>query len=270
MACSKARSTSTEYNRLTNLMRKLRPYDVDHLYKYRSMDEHSISVFENNEVFYSDPTSFNDPFDCRPHLIFPHDRDKTQRFLMKSCLEKFPTMDREARRKMVKERMMGPNLQETVIGSYVGYLKKAGVFCLSEKRDDLLMWSHYSESHKGYCLEFATSPKSDFSDAMKVLYSDTRPDLDMIEESKHELFQILHNKGKAWEYEEERRIVDFGGSGIHHFPPEVLTGVIFGAKISDEDRDSLRCWISQRDRNINIYQATIHDRQYKLNIERVN
>lgn len=29
-----------------------------------------------------------------------------------------------------------------------------GVVCLSEHGDDILMWSHYSDGHQGFCLEF--------------------------------------------------------------------------------------------------------------------
>lgn len=36
---------------------------------------------------------------------------------------------------------------------------KHKIYCLSEVNDSLLMWSHYSDSHKGFCLEF-----SDYTD----------------------------------------------------------------------------------------------------------
>ena len=31
---------------------------------------------------------------------------------------------------------------------------KMGILCFSEHCDDILMWSHYSDGHKGFCLEF--------------------------------------------------------------------------------------------------------------------
>jgi len=40
------------------------------------------------------------------------------------------------------------------------YFSKEKIFCLSAKNDDLLMWGHYADSHKGFCVEF-----SPFTDA---------------------------------------------------------------------------------------------------------
>ncbi|KNE87154.1 hypothetical protein PSTG_19467, partial [Puccinia striiformis f. sp. tritici PST-78] len=34
--------------------------------------------------------------------------------------------------------------------------KSIGIFCLSEKPDSELMWSHYADSHQGFVIEFET------------------------------------------------------------------------------------------------------------------
>ncbi|MBK8112877.1 MAG: DUF2971 domain-containing protein [Saprospiraceae bacterium] len=39
------------------------------------------------------------------------------------------------------------------------FLKSHNVFCLSEENDNLLLWSHYADCHKGYCVEY-----TDYSD----------------------------------------------------------------------------------------------------------
>jgi hypothetical protein len=37
----------------------------------------------------------------------------------------------------------------------VGYQPSSvGIYCVSTNYDDVLMWSHYADSHKGICLEF--------------------------------------------------------------------------------------------------------------------
>src|SRR4051812_50000619 len=36
-----------------------------------------------------------------------------------------------------------------------------GILCFLPERDNLLMWSHYADSHKGYALEFKAS-RADF------------------------------------------------------------------------------------------------------------
>jgi len=32
--------------------------------------------------------------------------------------------------------------------------KKIGIFSLSKKYDDELLWAHYANSHKGFCIEY--------------------------------------------------------------------------------------------------------------------
>ncbi len=40
-----------------------------------------------------------------------------------------------------------------------------GILCFTEKNDNLLMWSHYANSHKGFVLEFY--PEHQFFDRRK-------------------------------------------------------------------------------------------------------
>ena len=42
-----------------------------------------------------------------------------------------------------------------------------GITCLSEVKDDLLMWSHYGGKYKGFCLEF-DSKYAPFTKTLKV------------------------------------------------------------------------------------------------------
>lgn len=36
-------------------------------------------------------------------------------------------------------------------------MQHQGIACFSAKVDDLLMWSHYADGHRGFCLEFEGS-----------------------------------------------------------------------------------------------------------------
>ena len=51
------------------------------------------------------------------------------------------------------------------------------VLCLSEVNDNILMWSHYGQSHTGVVLEFPTEEKSGFSalHLLPVRYEDGPP-----------------------------------------------------------------------------------------------
>ena len=91
---------------------------------------------------------------------------------------------------------------------------------LTESADDILMWSHYADSHRGVCLRFSTEIGF-FKDAQQVVYQDERPVVNLIRDTPH-VYQrkaVLY-KSCHWEYEEEWRIIDHGtpGHGVHTFP----------------------------------------------------
>ena len=51
-----------------------------------------------------------------------------------------------------------------------------GVLCLSERPDDILLWSHYSNSHRGLCLEFDAAAYPDvFPRLRRVFYQKKYP-----------------------------------------------------------------------------------------------
>ncbi len=62
---------------------------------------------------------------------------------------------------------------------------------------------------------------------------------------------------------------DEGGSDIYPFSAELLTGVVLGALIPDDDRNKLLDWISVYPWNIKLYQARISRVKYQLDIEAV-
>src|SRR5712692_11029236 len=48
-----------------------------------------------------------------------------------------------------------------------------GILSLATRRDTFLMWSHYTNSHRGFCLEFDASTKP-FCSANQVIYASQR------------------------------------------------------------------------------------------------
>ena len=46
---------------------------------------------------------------------------------------------------------------------------QAGVLSFSKLRDDILMWAHYGDKHRGLCLEFDGSPNCIFSSNFIVI-----------------------------------------------------------------------------------------------------
>src|SRR4029077_17510760 len=111
---------------------------------------------------------------------------------------------------------------------------------------DLLMWSHYANSHRGLCLEFATSIyEVFFGRTQPVVYSGERSIFDPREPEAKQVENVVLTKSEHWTYELEWRIVEQDGDGPYEFPAETLAGVIFGCRTSDKDKTKVQRWIRE-------------------------
>lgn len=254
------------------LVKLIKPYKPKHLYKYRSMNSRGIKdLFINREIYLSDSTNFDDPFECRPVLTFHKSSLKREIFLKELAKDKFPSADKRAIKKLMKGKKHLLTDQQTLRTAYNAFVKTIGIYCLSEKNDDLLMWSLYSDSHRGFCIEFDSSPENTlFWEAFKVIYKEEYPNVNIMDIGKADEFRkALLTKSIHWKNQEEWRILKTeqeGGPGLKKFAPELLTAVIFGALMRDEDKNNLLDWIKHYPTKIDIYQAKLNARKYKLDI----
>jgi len=254
------------------LVQVIRPYPVEYLYKYRSMTSMGIeNVFRKMQIFLTDVTKFNDPFECRPVLTFHQSSHKREIYLKQLTKERFPNADKRALKKLMKGK--GPLLtnQRTLRRAYDDFVSTVGIYCLSEKNDDLLMWAHYSDSHRGLCLGFDSSKEGTlFWEAFKIVYQEDYPTVNLMAMDRGEEFRkALLTKSVHWTYEQERRIIkmeDEGGAGLYTFSPQLLLSVIFGALMSSQDKELVMKWIKDFPTKISLYQASLNERKYQLDI----
>lgn len=147
------------------------------------------------------------------------------------------------------------------------FLDKIGVFCMSEKNDHILMWSHYSASHTGFCLEFNATTEF-FGRSQKIIYKLNYPKVNFFKSTQQEKTEAsLLTKAIFWKYEKEWRVIEHRkGPRVYIFPKELLTGVIFGCSISQENRKKILKWCSDRKHWPNLYQARVKKREFGLDI----
>lgn len=122
------------------------------------------------------------------------------------------------------------------------------VGCLATDFKNRLMWSHYADSHKGFCIEYdfsRTDEKALSMTPFPVIYSEERPLISWkaaIEntpensaEATSQLMLGLLTKDKSWEYENEWRIIlNNGDDPTAKMPP--ISCVYLGANISNKDK----------------------------------
>ncbi|MCA2487088.1 MULTISPECIES: DUF2971 domain-containing protein [Vibrio] len=129
---------------------------------------------------------------------------------------------------------------------------KVGMSCFSESEsqipDNVLMWAHYAESHRGLAIKLKEK-SSTISILSKVNYVSSTPVLDSSILSEPSFFvSDLYFKSKEWKYEQERRLAipleactsldnkDAYGFPIHvhDLPTEDIEMIFLGSNASSE------------------------------------
>jgi hypothetical protein len=106
-----------------------------------------------------------------------------------------------------------------------------------------------------------------FGRAQPVLYSEKRPMFNPNWTVEDIVDAALLTKSVDWAYEREWRIIDHRvGKGPKPFPPKLLTGVIFGSRISDEDRQQIRTWLWGNGRKVSFYRGMLNEREWKIDV----
>jgi hypothetical protein len=211
------------------------------LYKYGSFEgdrrNYLREILLNNRIFFSNPYRFNDPFDCRPRLEIGtsrQDREHAKNEIFKILCEKFPqATEQQSKREAGLVLARIENYYDNLSNQYEVLLKKYGVYCLSAKYENLLMWAHYGAGHTGYCLEFNASEGSFFNNAFEVHYQKDYPVINVFRSDSERGKKAILTKSLDWAYEEEWRLTS-SEHGHMDFPSHDLIGIIFGCKTKVE------------------------------------
>jgi hypothetical protein len=218
------------------------------LFKYRTWDDdyHKL-VITNRELYFSSPSKFNDPYDCA--LPFNQHPDNSDPLKIKFKVEQtaprfFPGIyGAELEEKCAKQVMLIMQDPKTWFDDNWGYSpdelnKRFGVLSLTPHAKNYLMWSHYAQSHQGFCVEFDTRllVESIAGHYQKVTYDSNIPLFSIIELLEDGLMaKLLYTKSKDWSYEDEYRITRINHPNVSiKFNPEALIGIYFGYKMSPE------------------------------------
>ncbi len=259
---------------IDKLIQRVRPFNIEFLYRYRTIDSLEIdNIFKKQKIFMPNPVSFNDPFDCKPKIGFNGIYKQKKKFLIDLFKANNPALTKKEIKRLMREKSIIRkfNRQEVINKMFNDYQKLFGIYCLSEIPDNLLMWSHYSDKHRGFCLQFKSDdPESFFGKAFKIKYQSHYPyvNLRKIYYIKS-FFDTFTTKSTNWEYEQEWRIIKTpydGGPGWYSFEPELLTGIIIGARATNSCKKKIESLVREYPTKIELYEAKLNEREYKIDI----
>ncbi|NTU53972.1 MAG: DUF2971 domain-containing protein [Chlorobiaceae bacterium] len=124
--------------------------------------------------------------------------------------------------------------------------KEMSVICFSEVNDKILMWSHYTQGHAGFCIELERKENNDLGKwdlCAPVIYNPENKPLSFTPEeiTKPESFtKIATSKSSHWAYEKEWRLI-----GHHEYAdtliplPAPISCIIFGCKMGINEKKTI-------------------------------
>ncbi|HZV69559.1 MAG TPA: DUF2971 domain-containing protein [Saprospiraceae bacterium] len=152
---------------------------------------------------------------------------------------------------------------------------KIGISCFTEKFDDLLMWAHYADGHKGFCLEYDTSQEP-FSKLHKVNYVKSVPKLnsnkflDGSEEPSGIVEAYLTTKYIDWSHEQEWRVLHKEMYKVIYLLPSALNAVYFGSKMDLVNFEIIALILKGQNPKVKFYQMNKDPSDFKITATEVN
>lgn len=258
--------------------RNARPEIPDVLYKYRSLSddrsrEYVRQTIVENTVYFCSPSGFNDPFDCRLHFSFEGDDEAWKDYLRGVLAKQQPQLDQKRREAEIQRilttegRHRNPQVLRDMLKDLQNQTYGLGVFSLSARNDDILMWSYYARHHEGICLGFLHRV-GPLGPAFPVEYASTFPQVDWLnDDDQTQIGAFLLTKADAWRHEREWRVLNWdGGPGVRSYPPALLAEVILGARMPEEDRQQVLSWVDAHNPRPQVLEVGLRDGEYALEI----
>jgi hypothetical protein len=226
------------------------------IYKYRKDCPESRDCLETNSVWMASPDSYNDPYDCSIMLPSATLKKLLEARLVKKIVQAH-NLQNHLSPEQIEEALKSSEPLQTIVGYFPSlpgaqqggnwsnkaaffstavsqlanaatttiaeWRKFAKICSFSEVSDSILMWSHYADHHRGFCVEYDLEALSDPNHFFRrnlypVLYSSDFYDLGPFvqglsdgPETRAEFQPMLPllsmlTKFDGWGYEQEWRL----------------------------------------------------------------
>lgn len=266
------------------------------IFKYRVDCDHSRANLMNNSVWICSPEAYNDPYDCSTKISSERLASAIQRGQVRKFVELY-NLRNLISEEQIADAENGPEpladivkhlpasydnpdrgnpvklaefFSKTALPKYaeetrvfIEQVQKAVKLCsFSEINDSILMWSHYADHHRGFCLEYdLVNLDKDHplrQNLYPVVYSaniyDLTPFLEILVtvgrqkmNTTFPLLGVLH-KFIGWEYEREWRLVFLQDAIMPDRAWQAPTAarVYLGSKMSDLNKKTLKTICEQK------------------------
>lgn len=240
------------------------------LFRFSAKGSYFLNELKNKELYFSQPSEFNDPFDCQLEY---------ERVLHKDLLGFLNSANIDV---------------NSLVDQVNSHIRSARVCCFSTARKNQLMWAHYSAKHEGICIGFDTAiiaretncqmqgvdymakhPLSSKNKIRGVLDElQLREGLNLANDQQA-VFEaiagrLLCSKYSFWRYEREVRLIS-QGAVKKAISPKAITSVTIGLKATEKVKKELHSALNSDDwRHVKLLRAEKKTEAYALQFKEIS
>ncbi|MCX6183018.1 MAG: DUF2971 domain-containing protein [Bacteroidetes bacterium] len=217
-------------------------------------------------MLFSTREKLNDPFDC--NLTYEIHTGAEIQNIKKVFGKIFIDFGAEGIDGIVERYLKNPPLFEKSIKENIDdTFKYNGLCCFCKNNENILMWSHYADNHRGVCLEFDTDRDEElFKNPLLVKYEKDIPEFNYFNHYENIRDFMLGIKYIKWDYEEEVRInVNVENGNLIKFKKQSLSGIYFGLNCENIHQKEIKNILSQKGySNTLLYGTQKMQRKFKV------
>ena len=252
------------------------------LFKYRDWDnEYHRNIIHKNELYFPSMSQFNDPYEGK----VPY-RYNTEELTPDKIFVKMLTMAKNEHPDWPDDKLYDyvyeyqrrnllfddSHLQKVYEQTIADIEKVYGIFALTTEENNFLMWSHYSNSHKGFCIGFDTRILWEITAGGigPVTYQRELPTFSLFEHPMMFSHKLLSTKSDIWHYENEFRIIKSGFSRtIKKIPPKAIVQIIFGCQMDTRVRFKILDLIKTNLKSCIVIDTSLNYKEFKVDTMRI-
>ncbi|MFY9310093.1 MAG: DUF2971 domain-containing protein [Bacteroidia bacterium] len=234
------------------------------VYKFFSVNDNSLINLKNNQLFCNHYLAFNDPFECwcTINTGIPDPKKENDRFLNVIAVWGFTPDRRDDALEYYYDYLQAFEEDQINVDYHIN---TARISCFSCEGANLLMWAHYADGLRGFCIEFDSEKLISEQNEAKIIevnYSKLPPVLEAIsyplandiywhaedDDSDNAVdymrdfySKMLATKPIEWEYEKEARLIfhskaENSMGELFSYPESAIKSVIIGEKMPEKNK----------------------------------
>ena len=258
-------------------------YDVpDVLYKYRDWNNPNHKrLLEKKELYFASIDQFNDPFDGTiPHRYNPEELTEANIFLKYYQITKreYPDWKEEQIHNYCFEYQQRGHfhdekfLEDFEADTLKQINKDFGIVCLCKEKDNFLLWSHYANSHTGFCVGFDKTLlfEDTASQFAHMHYQNNLPTLNLFDNVFEHFKKLIGTKSKIWEYEDEYRLSKiYSSRKVAVLKKETIVEILLGSKMEQQEKFKLLAFIEQEYPHAKVFDMRLSKTKFETEIMQI-